>query len=66
MRTLKTPRSTILDYNGEMFKLLAVHKDQGYDKEKLGYLVKYYGGDKILKRDNQLLICEQIEEAKIE
>jgi hypothetical protein len=66
MRTLKTPRSTILDYNGDMFKLLAVHKDQGYDKEKLGYLVKYYGGDKILKRDNQLLICEQIEEAKIE
>ena len=66
MRTLKTPRSTILDYNGEMFKLLAVHKDQGYDKEKLGYLVKYYGGDKILKRDNQLLMCEQIEEAKIE
>jgi hypothetical protein len=66
MRTLKTPRSTILDYNGEMFKLLAVHKDQGYDKEKLGYLVKYYGGDKILKRENQLLICEQIEEAKIE
>lgn len=66
MRTLKTPRSTILDYNGEMFKLLAVHKDQGYDKEKLGYLVKYYGGDKILKRDSQLLICEQIEEAKIE
>ena len=66
MRTLKTPRSTILDYNGEMFKVLAVHKDQGYDKEKLGYLVKYYGGDKILKRDNQLLICEQIEEAKIE
>jgi len=66
MRTLNTPRSTILDYNGEMFKLLAVHKDQGYDKEKLGYLVKYYGGDKILKRENQLLICEQIEEAKIE
>ena len=66
MRTLKTPRSTILDYNGEMFKLLAVHKDQGYDKEKLGYLVKFYGGDKILKRENQLLICEQIEEAKIE
>jgi len=66
MRTLKTPRSTILDYNGEMFKVLAVHKDQGYDKEKLGYLVKYYGGDKILKRENQLLICEQIEEAKIE
>ena len=66
MRTLKTPRSTILDHGGEMYKVLAVHKDNGYDKDKLGYLVKYYGGDKILKRDNDLLICKQIEEAKIE
>jgi len=49
-----------------MYKLLATHSDQGYDKDKLGYLVKFYGGNKILKSDNKLLICEQIEEAKTE
>jgi len=66
MKSLKTPRSTILQHQGEMYKLLATHTDRGYDKDKLGYLVKFYGGNKILKSDNKLLICEQIEEAKTE
>lgn len=65
MKTLTVPQSTIIEMNGEMFKVLAYHKDQGYDKDKLGYLVKYYGGNKILKRENTLLICETIEDAEI-
>jgi|GEM_PF-5393393 len=66
MVNLKTPRSTIIEFGDEMYKLLAIHSDRGYDKDKLGYLVKYYGGNKILKREDKLLICELIEEVKIE
>lgn len=65
MKTLTVPQSTIIEMNGEMFKILAKHRDQGYDRDKLGYLVKYYGGNKILKRDDTLLICEIIEDAEI-
>ena len=64
--SLTVPRSTIIELDGEMFKVLAYHRDQGYDKDRLGYLVKYYGGNKILKRENTLLICERIEDAIIE
>ena len=65
MKELLVPGSKILEHNGEMFKLIAIHKDLGYDKEKLGYLVRYYGGDKILKNNNNLLICESIKDAEI-
>tara|TARA_R110002167_G_scaffold18532_4_gene69330 strand:- start:153 stop:359 length:207 start_codon:yes stop_codon:yes gene_type:complete len=65
MKELLVPGSRILEHNGEMLKLIAIHKDSGYDKEKLGYLVRYYGGDKVLKNNNNLLICESIKDAEI-
>tara|TARA_R110000851_G_scaffold317956_1_gene481632 strand:- start:188 stop:394 length:207 start_codon:yes stop_codon:yes gene_type:complete len=65
MKELLIPGSKILEHNGEMLKLIAIHKDLGYDKEKLGYLVKYYGGDRVLKNNNNLLICESIKDAEI-
>ena len=47
-------------------KHLATHTDSGYTKEQLGYLVKYYGGNKIVKTNNKLLICLTIEDADYE
>lgn len=65
MKELRTPRSRIIVHKGEMVKVLAVHRDGNYDKDQLGYLVKYYGGNKIVKIDGLLHICEEIEEAEI-
>jgi len=36
---------------------------ENYNKDQLGHIVKYYGGNKILMSNNKLLICEKIEEA---
>ena len=66
MIELTQPGTRILNYQGDMLKHLATHKDNGYSKEQLGHLVKYYGGNKILKKDNLLLICSQIEDADYE
>ena len=66
MRELRAPGTKILEHKGEMFKLLAIHTDNGYDKEKLGYLVKYYGGDKIVKANGKLWICDTIKDASYE
>lgn len=66
MRQLTIPGSTIIEMGDEMFKVLAKHRDRNYDKDKLGYLVKYYGGNKILKRGDILFICEKIEDLQIQ
>ena len=66
MRSFNTPRSEILEYQGDMLKVLARHKNGGYSKEKLGYLVKFYGGNKVLMSDNTLIICEVLEDAILE
>ena len=65
MRVLTAPGSKILEYQGDLYKLLATHKNRGYDKENLGHLVRYYGGNKILQSHEELLICIKIEEAEI-
>ena len=65
MKELTTPRSRIIQHGGDMLKILAIHKDKGYDKTKLGHLVKYYGGDKLLKNQETLFICEIIKDAEI-
>lgn len=66
MKVLTIPGSTIIEMGDEMFKVLAKHRDRNYDKDKLGYLVKYYGGNKILKREDILFICEKIEDLQIQ
>jgi hypothetical protein len=66
MITLRIPGTAIVEHNGEMFKVLARHKPGNYSREKLGHLVKYYGGDKILQVDGKLLICSTIQDADAE
>lgn len=65
MRQLSAPGTKIFEHKGEMFKLLAIHTDNNYDKEKLGYLVAYYGGNKIVKTNGKLWVCKTIEEAEL-
>ena len=65
MRELKVPGSRIICHGDEMVKVLAVHKDGNYNKDQLGYLVKYYGGNKLIKINGLLHICEEIEDAEI-
>jgi len=66
MINLTPPGTKILYHGNEMMKHLATHTDHGYTKEQLGLLVKFYGGDKIIKTQNKLLICSVIEEANYE
>ena len=65
MNYIDLPKSKIIHFGDGMFKLLAKHKNNNYNKEQLGHLVKFYGGNKILMSnvDNKLLICEKIEDA---
>ena len=61
MNEFYIPRSKIIEHQNNLFKVLASIKNNNY-KDQLGYIVKYYGGNKILMSQNKLLICEQIEE----
>jgi hypothetical protein len=63
MNELSVPRSRIIDHSNNLYKILATITNNNYNKEQLGLLVKYFGGNKILMSQNKLLICEQIEEA---
>jgi hypothetical protein len=62
MNEFYIPRSKIIEHQNNLFKVLASIKNNNYNKDQLGYIVKYYGGNKILMSQNKLLICEQIEE----
>lgn len=65
MRELTMPSSRLIEYEGGIFKILAKHKNNNYNREELGHLVKYYGGNKILQSHDHLLICSEVEEAEI-
>ena len=36
------------------------------DRIKLGHLVKWYGGDHVVQKDDKLIICSKIEDAQYE
>lgn len=55
----------LIEFNGEFYKILGESKPIE-DKTKLGYLVKWYGGDKVLGYGDKLLICETIKDAILE
>ena len=55
----------IIEFGGEFYKILGETKPIE-DKTKLGYLVKWYGGDKVLGYADKLLICETIIDANVE
>lgn len=66
MKKLNIPSGIILEHAGEMYKMKTKVPDRNFTREQIGILVKYYGGDKVLRSGNKLLILETIEDANVE
>ena len=70
MKTLTKPNSTIIQQGEEMYvikhivnRTQFVDKDNVIDRVKLGYMVKWAGGNHVVQENNKLLIVEKIEDA---
>ena len=62
----------IIYNNGIAYKILDIinvhnflNRDNSVNKQVLGLYVHEKGGDHVLKRDHQFLICETIEDAQV-
>jgi len=56
----------LIQHEGEIYRVLGEHMEDRVDKTRLGLLVKWYGGDKVLGYGDKLLICETIKDAILE
>lgn len=65
MKTLHKYKPTI-QHDGEFFIILGEHKESNTPRERLGELVAYYGGDKVLGYNGYYLICSRIQDAQYE
>ena len=73
MEVLHKPNSKIFIQGEEMYTIkyvmgrhICVDDKNVIDKVKLGHLVKYYGGNHVVQKDDKLLIVEKIEDAQYE
>ena len=73
MQVLHKPNSRIFIQGEEMYTIkyvmgrhICVDDKNVIDKVKLGHLVKYYGGNHVVQKDDKLLIVEKIEDAQYE
>ena len=73
MVILNKPNSKIIHQGDEMFTILhIVNRTQFVDQNNtinrtsLGYMVQWCGGDKVVQKDDKLLICSKIEDAQYE
>ena len=73
MQVLSKPNSKIFVQGEEMYTIkyvmgrhICVDDKNVIDKVKLGHLVKYYGGNHVVQKDDKLLIVEKIEDAQYE
>ena len=73
MNLLNKPNSKIFIQGEEMYTIkyvmgrhICVDDKNVIDKVKLGHLVKYYGGNHVVQKDDKLLIVEKIEDAQYE
>jgi hypothetical protein len=64
--------SNIIYNNGIAYKILNIinvhnflNRDNSVNKQVLGLYVHEKGGDHVLQRDHQFLICETIEDAQV-
>jgi hypothetical protein len=64
--------SNIIYNNGIAYKILDIinihnflNRDNSVNKQILGLYVHEKGGDHVLQRDHQFLICETIEDAQV-
>lgn len=58
--------NTLIQHDNNFYRVLGQHKIEHVDKSRLGDLVKWYGGDKVLGYDGKYLICETIKDAEYE
>lgn len=73
MTILHKPESKIIHQGNDMFTILHivnrsqfVDDDNVIDRVKLGYMVKWVGGNHVVQKDNKLIIVERVEDAQIE
>ena len=73
MTILHKPESKIIVQGDDMFTILHivnrsqfVDDDNVIDRVKLGYMVKWAGGNHVVQKDNKLIIVERVEDAQIE
>lgn len=62
MREL-TRHNRLIEHQGMFYRVLAEHMEDRVDKTRLGELVHWYGGDKVLSYKKKYLICKTIEDA---
>lgn len=73
MTILHKPESKIIVQGDDIFTILHivnrsqfVDDDNVIDRVKLGYMVKWAGGNHVVQKDNKLIIVERVEDAQIE
>jgi len=62
----------LIEKEGIMYEVVSkigshmfVNKDGSINQQVLGKYVHEYGGDRVLQREGQFLVCKQVEEATI-
>lgn len=58
-----TKFKTLIEHQGMFYRVLGEHKEDNVDETRLGELVHWYGGDKVLKYKKKYLICKTIQDA---
>ena len=73
MLTLTKPNSNIIVQGEDMFNILQVVNRSQFvdgqnviDRVKLGYMVKWCGGNHVVQHNDKLLIVQKIEDAQYE
>jgi len=70
MNLLSKPKSKIIQQGNDMFTILHIVNRTQFvdgnnviDRVKLGYMVKWAGGNHVVQKDDKLIIVEKIEDA---
>ena len=56
----------LIEHQGMFYRVIGEHMEDNVDKTRLGELVRWYGGDKVLSYKKKYLICKTIEDAILE
>ena len=73
IKTFNKPRSRVIQQGDNLYTIMGVYNsswfikaDKTVDKTRLGYIVKYEGGDHVIQYENKYYICQQIEDIQYE
>ena len=73
MNLYTKPRSKLIQQGDDMYTILDVVSRNQFvdgknviDRVKLGYMVKWVGGNHVVQHDDKLLIVEKIQDAQYE